>query len=743
MKQFSWLGLAAITTLGLGWLRPGNTVAAAPVSTGFWDTYSDTWVATDALGRSLPGFETVGGPRADRTVGIFYFLWLGRHGDQGPFDITRILATDPDAMAKPDSPLWGPLHAPHHWGESCFGYYLSDDEGVLARHAQMLADAQVDVVIFDVTNQLTYPRSWRALLSVWTRIRQRGGRTPQVAFLCPFWEPARVVDELYRELYRPGLSPELWFRWEGKPLILADPALLAANREVHHFNDRPDRLEAGQTLGQTFRATNVLESVGGCFPTWRQQGGAVTLTLREAGPAGRVLASARRTNLTDNSWQNLELDPPAPPGDYAFEISDGSGTVGWWSSPEDRYLYGEALANGKRVAGDRSLRLVYVDEIARQARSFFTFRKPQPDYFQGPTQPDMWSWLEVYPQHVFRNRAGEKEQMSVGVAQNAVSNRLGSMSEPGARGRSFHQGAQDARPQAVRYGLNVAEQWNRALSEDPRFIFITGWNEWIAGRFNEFAGIKRPVMFVDQFDQEHSRDIEPMRGGHGDDYYYQMVSYIRRYKGVRAPPSTRFAPIQIDGRFEDWERVQPEFRDDRGDPARRDHPGWSRGLHYRNETGRHDLVLCKGSADDTHLFLLVQTADVLLPVASTNWMLLFLDVDGNPANGWLGYDYVLNRQPPVDVGAALERHTGEGYPWTDAGRVRWKAAGTQLELAIPWRTMGLTGPPPHVDFKWGDNILQTGDWSDFTLNGDVAPNGRFNYRLVLRAEQRATGDPSD
>jgi hypothetical protein len=25
-------------------------------------------------------------------------------------------------------------------------------------------------------------------------------------------------------------------------------------------------------------------------------------------------------------------------------------------------------------------------------------------------------------------------------------------------------------------------------------------------------------MFVDQFDQEHSRDIEPMRGGHGDDY---------------------------------------------------------------------------------------------------------------------------------------------------------------------------------------------------------------------------------
>lgn len=101
------------------------------------------------------------------------------------------------------------------------------------------------------------------------------------------------------------------------------------------------------------------------------------------------------------------------------------------------------------------------------------------------------------------------------------------MSEAGAQGRSFHQGATDSRPDAVRHGLNVAEQWKRALAEDPRFVFVTGWTEWIAGRFAEFNGIKLPVMFVDQFDQEHSRDIEPMRGGHGDDYYFQLASYVR------------------------------------------------------------------------------------------------------------------------------------------------------------------------------------------------------------------------
>ncbi|MBN1125391.1 MAG: hypothetical protein JXA82_10310, partial [Sedimentisphaerales bacterium] len=44
------------------------------------DLYSDTWAATDALGRELPGFEECGPPREGRTVGLFYFLWLGQHG---------------------------------------------------------------------------------------------------------------------------------------------------------------------------------------------------------------------------------------------------------------------------------------------------------------------------------------------------------------------------------------------------------------------------------------------------------------------------------------------------------------------------------------------------------------------------------------------------------------------------------------------------------------------------------------
>lgn len=69
------------------------------------------WPATDALGRMLPMPEEVGPPRADRFVGMFYFLWHNQRQGKcpnwdGPYDIAKILARDPDALKKPDSPLW-------------------------------------------------------------------------------------------------------------------------------------------------------------------------------------------------------------------------------------------------------------------------------------------------------------------------------------------------------------------------------------------------------------------------------------------------------------------------------------------------------------------------------------------------------------------------------------------------------------------------------------------------------------
>ena len=107
-------------------------------------------------------------------------------------------------MDDPLDPNWGPMYAPHHWSEPLFGYYVSDDDSVLRKHAQMLTDAGVDMVVFDVTNQLSYPESWQALCRVWDQSRREGNRVPKIAFLCPFGDPNQVVHELWEQLSQPG-----------------------------------------------------------------------------------------------------------------------------------------------------------------------------------------------------------------------------------------------------------------------------------------------------------------------------------------------------------------------------------------------------------------------------------------------------------------------------------------------------------------------------------------------------------
>ena len=579
-------------------------LTALPCMAIAWDTMPDTWTATDALGRSVPTSEQVGPPRKDKFVGAFYFLWLGEHGTDGPFDISKILAKAPNAINDPKSPLWGPVGKFHHWGEPLLGYYLSDDKWVLRKHAQMLSDAGVDMVVFDVTNQFTYPKSYTALCEVWTQVRKDGGKTPQIAFLTPFWDPKRVARTLYDDFYSKGLYKDLWFQWKGKPLILADQA-----------------------------------------------------------------------------------------------------------------------------------------KVDDDLKGFFTFRKPQPDYFQGPTGPDQWSWLEVYPQHVFKNSAGEAEQMGVGVGQNGIlPNRCAAFTEKDTHGRNWHNGAEDKTPGAVNLGLNVKEQWERALEVDPEFIFITGWNEWVALHLNEFNGVSQPPMFVDQYTQEYSRDIEPMRGGHWDNYYYQMVDYIRRFKGVCPIPKPS-APktIKIDGKFDDWKAVGPENRDDIGDTMHRDHPGWGSAGHYTNTTGRNDFVVLKVARDDKFVYFYARTREPITPHTDPNWMLLFINTDLGPKTGWNGYNFVANKTVRDGSVTMLERWGPvfangaflNGSPdWGPCGGVLYKVKGCEMELAIPRKSLGLDDltKPLRFDFKWTDNI-QEFDVMEFTVNGDTAPNGRFAYRF--------------
>ena len=59
-----------------------------------------------------------------------------------------------------------------------------------------------------------------------------------------------------------------------------------------------------------------------------------------------------------------------------------------------------------------------------------------------------------------------------------------------------------------------------------------------------------------------------------------------------------------------------------------------------------------------------------------------------------------------------------------------------MEIEIPLETLKLDSETlQYVDFKWADNIQETGEARDLTINGDVAPNDRYNYRAIFRKKR--------
>jgi len=377
----------------------------------------------------------------------------------------------------------------------------------------------------------------------------------------------------------------------------------------------------------------------------------------------------------------------------------------------------------------KPLLMGYPDNLPEPVKSFFTFRPGQPDYRRGPSRPDHWGWLEVCPQHGYvESEPGRFEQTTVGVAQNATDVLApAAMNDPkGSYGRSYTktQGFTND-PNATGRGLNFQEQWDYALKLDPELIFVTGWNEWIAGRYKNWQGTENA--FPDEFNNEYSRDIEPMKGGFADNYYYQLVANIRRYKGVQAAPlpSTPLT-IDIDGRFEEWAPVRPEFRHHQGSTMHRRHRGYGKTF-YENTSGRNDFVTVKVARDEENLYFYAETAEPITAPSGPGWMMLLIDIDRDKQTGWEGYDYAVNRTEPAGGQTQLAKSRG-GWNWTDVGAVAFWVADRQMELCIPRALVDLAEKSPlDFEFKWVDHVPLSGDILDFYLCGDVAPGGRFNY----------------
>lgn len=357
--------------------------------------------------------------------------------------------------------------------------------------------------------------------------------------------------------------------------------------------------------------------------------------------------------------------------------------------------------------------------------SFFTIRESQ--WPNEPRKIGGWPWIEFErPQKVYYNARGEKEIVNVSTAQhpNLAASMGGSAfyGKSGNWGRSYRAGSPGKPEKDLVHGYNVQEQWDFALKQQVPFVFVTGWNEWIAGKWRYNGGNPEHALFVDQANPEYSRDMEPsLTAGLQDHYYMQLVSNIRRYKGVAAlPVLSKKKKVQD---FADWADVSPAYTDYTGDVLHRSHPGaQSRPVvNYVNTTGRNDFELLKVARDKKQISFYAKTVRDLSPASGDNWMTLYLDTDRSQQTGWCGYDY------RVVAGDKLQRHS-QGQ-WRDVAAVAKKVAGREIMITLPHKQLKLQADKLNFEFKWSDNMQQP-DPLDWYVNGDAAPGGRFNFVVI-------------
>lgn len=589
-----------------------------------------TWAATDALGRTLSDRSTVGGEREEKFVGMFYWIWhYPWVNDWAPLTTGSVLDVYPEAVNDWSHPAWEQSidGRPYFWDEPLYGFYTNTDEYVLRKHAELLADADIDAVFFDATNPpQVFPDGYETLCRVWKEAKAQGVNVPQIAFILGFSgdEDARAqLRDIYTNLYSTGRYDDLFFLWEGKPLVMAD-------------------------------------------------------------------------------IKSLDIK----------------------------------------------------DDLDREIFNYFTFRDNEATYFADDTSfvKDTWGWCSDYPQTKFgKSIGGNVEQMCVSVAQNANEFGLAAMNSPvgTVQGRDFTDGdysysytfggktvtVDKTTENAHYYGLNFQQQWDYAIAQDPKMIFVTGFNEWIAGRWQEWTGTENA--FPDQYDPRYSRDIEPSAGELKDHYYYQLVENVRRFKGVESlDTADADQSIDIHGDVTQWDSIFPSYDHYEGGKNRDSH-GW-KGYHYTNDTFRNDIVQAKIAYDSEYVYFYVRTADDLTPETDPDWMRLLIDTDTTGCtSNWEGFEFVVNRENPKNGKATLEK--ADGFAFEKVCEVDYSVQGNCLQLQIPRCALGLTADTVKFNFKWSDNLQGT-DALAFYTNGDCAPGGRFTFVFDSSAVADADAD---
>lgn len=579
-----------------------------------------TWTAHDALDRTVSDNAKAGDPKDNRYVGLFYFLcWVGAGGTVQ--DNTKLYLE----LGAKDAIQYIEDHGGEsYWAEPYFGYYRNTDTWVYRKHAYMLEAAGVDFIYLDVSNAEVFIPGHTALFDTWLEMRREGIDTPRIVFFNGD-TPATFQSNM-QKLFTTVYSDENWdkyselfFLWEGKPLIFGNESGLS---------------------GDVKKKVDERFTVRGSW-AWIDR---------------------------DNYWSWLQ--------EYIYMPGNTSRTVqlrngGWGRDAEGNYE-SLSVAMGHHPSSSKG-------------RSFVNNRQPN-------------------------NNKGDMEFSSV---------------ERAGKGLCF-----ESQFGAVNYLVN-----QEIAADRPFVMMITGWNEWIAGCFHSdsdqsMANSTAKFSYVDQFNAEFSRDGEPMRNqdgyGIGDNYYYQMVDYIRQYKGIAATPTADDQGTVNIYKLSDWDKIDTVYMDSLYDIEHRNTVSYDARYRYVNNTGRNDIDYAKVSQDADNLYFLVKTSHDIIIDNDAEWMNLYLNTDGDITTGWEGYDFVLNRDRDSFV-VTVEKFKDNTFETEVVGGAYYYLEGAYMAIRLSKEIIGAEGKLSGMIFKWADNSVDNGDPMAFMDLGDAAPDNRFGF----------------
>ncbi len=217
--------------------RKTYTVPNDPIYT------SGGYAGTDDVGRSLYDSNMVGiyGDNGEHYVGIFYFLWMGEHGDPGVYDLTKIQHkyganalnanyVDPET----GKGIYGSIGQFHWMGEPLYGYYYSYDTWVMRKHVELLINAGIDFLYIDVTNGYTYTENALALMEILHEFNEMGYNAPEIVFYT-HTNTDSTIRTLYNNIYRPNKFSDTWLYIDGKPCLIADTSLMTNEAFKDYF----------------------------------------------------------------------------------------------------------------------------------------------------------------------------------------------------------------------------------------------------------------------------------------------------------------------------------------------------------------------------------------------------------------------------------------------------------------------------------------------------------------------------